>query len=522
MSDAVTSAQPGAAPPSTATPPVSTASAAKDPKDPQAHQPALSGAEDSRVDLSAIVAQVQDYAIIGLDPQGIIVSWNAGAERMKGYTRAEAIDRHFSMFYRPEDRRAGRPAELLARAAAEGKAQDVGWRLRQDGTRFWAEVSITALHDDAGRLTGYAKVTRDRTEHHELEAALRESEERLRFLVNQVSDYAIIALDPQGTVVSWNIGAERMKGYRADEIIGRHFSVFYAPDDRRAGLPARLLGEARQHGHVRHAGWRVRQDGTRFWTEVSITALHDDSGRLTGFAKVTRDRSDVKALEQAQESFYAAFRHDVATPVFALQLTLDALRDLADLTTDGVHAQMTDLLDRADKNVDRLDRMMRDLVGFAQLRAGQAALRPEPVDVRLLTHQVVAALPDAGDGARVQVGPSVVPAVRADVGALTRILSNLISNALKYSPDDSPIDIRFAADHGMVQILVIDRGRGIHADDLDTIFDEFERGKLAENDGGTGLGLASVKALVLQQQGYVHLDSEVGRGTTVSVSLPEA
>jgi len=484
-------------------------------------------------DIGDVIAQIRDYAIIALDPQGTIASWNAGAERLKGYTADEAIDRHFSMFYTDDDRAAGLPAQLLERAERDGAVFHAGWRVRKDGTRFWGEVNITALHDAAGTLTGFAKVTRDRTEHHDLELALQRSEERLRFLISQVSDYAIVALDPQGTITSWNAGAERVKGYRSDEAIGRHFSIFYTKADRRAGLPAAMLAKARDHGSVSDTGWRVRKDGSQFWGEVSITALHDDAGRLTGYAKVTRDRSEVKALEEAQDSFYAAFRHDFATPIFALQLALDSIRDgildSAERSDSTEHAErdsrhnLLQLVDRAEANVNRLERMTRDLIGFAQLRAGKAALRLEAVDIVATTHEAIGSLPELDAAARVRIGTAApVPPVKADRGALARVLVNLFTNALKYSPGDSPVDVRYAVDHGNLLIRVADAGRGIHTDDLNTIFDEFERGQLAENDGGTGLGLASVKALVLQQYGDVHIDSEVGTGTTVTVRLPLA
>ena len=249
-----------------------------------------------------LVAQVSDYAIIGLDPQGIITTWNLGAEKVKQYTADEAIGRSFAMFYPEEDRRRGLPLELLIRARDEGRVEHTGWRIRKDGTPFWGDVVITALHDDDGNLTGFAKVTRDLTEQHALQEALRSSEERLRLLVGQVVDYAIIALDPQGIIETWNLGAERVKGYTADEAVGRSFVMFYPDEDRRAGLPMKLLTEAREQGRVEHTGWRLRKDGTRFWGDVIITALHDDDGNLTGYAKVTRDLTEPHALEEALRS----------------------------------------------------------------------------------------------------------------------------------------------------------------------------------------------------------------------------
>ncbi len=320
-----------------------------------------------------LVSQVIDYAIIALDPHGIIESWNAGAEQVKGYEPGEILGKHFSVFYADEDRRAGLPLRLLDEARSLGRVEHTGWRVRKDGSRFWADVIITALRNEEGQLTGYAKVTRDLTEQHRLEQSLRTSEERFRVLVSQVLDYAIIALDAQGIVETWNAGAEQVKGYLADEIIGKHFSVFYTDEDRRAGLPLRLLDEARAYGRVEHTGWRVRKDGTRFWGDVVITALHDDRGRLTGFGKVTRDLTEHVSLEAARESFFRGISHDLKTPLAALKGFASILAD------DQDPDQRRQVAARLEANVDRLTAMVNELVEHAQLRAGTVPMTLERV-----------------------------------------------------------------------------------------------------------------------------------------------
>ncbi len=456
---------------------------------------------------------MQDYAIIGLDPQGVIESWNLGAERVKGYTAEEAIGRSFAMFYTDEDRRSGLPLSLLLQARDEGRVEHLGYRVRKDGTRFWGDVVITAVHDAQGNHVGYTKVTRDLTEQHELETKLRSSEERLRLLVGQVQDYAIIALDPQGTIETWNLGAERVKGYTADEAIGRSFSMFYTPEDRRSGLPLKLLARARDTGRVEHTGWRVRKDGTRFWGDVIITALHDEGGNLTGYAKVTRDRTDLKALEDAQDAFYAAFTHDFRTPVHALMGYVDAVRDATD-------EERPDLIDRVETNAKRLLDMVGALVEFATQRAGHASLLMDDIDVAHVARNAVHDISPVLDPARVHVADETVMG-RANTVALHRVLTNLVVNALKYSGPGSPVEVCFGHEGtDRVQITVADRGRGIDPGDLESIFQEFNRGRMAENDGGTGLGLASVRELVTQMRGTVHIESEVGVGTTVTVDLP--
>jgi PAS domain S-box-containing protein len=463
--------------------------------------------------LRLLVGQVVDYAIIALDPQGVIETWNLGAEKVKGYTAAEIVGRSFATFYTDEDRRDGLPMKLLTMAREEGRVEHVGWRVRKDGSRFWGDVVITALHDEQGSLTGYAKVTRDLTEQHALQTALKSSEERLRLLVGQVIDYAIIALDPQGIIETWNLGAERVKGYSADEAIGRSFAMFYTEEDRRRGLPLDLLSAARETGRVEHTGWRIRKDGSRFWGDVVITALHDKDGHLSGYAKVTRDRTDVKALEDAQDAFYATFNHDFRSPVTAIKGFVDAIRHADDESRPH-------LIDKVESSADRLLGMVEGLVAFASQRAGHASLILADIDLSQVARGAVQDLSTHFDPARVHVADDVAIATANGV-AMQRVVTNLVVNALKYSPPDSGVDITFSrARPGYQRMSVTDHGRGIDPADVDIIFDEFVRGRMAEDDGGTGLGLASVRELVRQQYGTVSIQSEVGVGTTVTVELP--
>ncbi|HKP63413.1 MAG TPA: PAS domain S-box protein [Polyangiales bacterium] len=243
-----------------------------------------------------LVEQVTEYAIFLLDTSGRVSSWNLGAARIKGYSAGEIIGQHFSRFYRPED--VWKCAHELEVATREGRVEDEGWRVRKDGSRFWANVVITALRDDSGGLIGFAKVTRDLSERRRTEEALRESEERFRMLVESVTDYAIFRLDPTGHVATWNSGAERIKGYRAGEIIGQHFSRFYPEEDIRAGKCEMELERASLDGRFEDEGWRLRKDGSRFWANVVITALRDPGGELVGFAKVTRDLTERRAAEE--------------------------------------------------------------------------------------------------------------------------------------------------------------------------------------------------------------------------------
>ena len=464
------------------------------------------------MDAALLVDQVVDYAIIALDGSGTIESWNAGAERLKGYSAQEAIGRSFAMFYTPEDRRSGLPVRLLESARRDGRVESLGWRLRKDGTPFWADVVITALRDESGALVGFGKVTRDLTAEHELEESLKRSEERFRLLVSQVKEYAIIALDASGTIESWNAGAERLKGYTWQETIGRSFSMFYTPEDRRSGLPLRLLDQARREGSVEHSGWRVRRDGTTFWGDVVLTALHDGDGELTGFAKVTRDLTERKQLEDAQASFLGTIAHDFRTPIAAM-------KGFTELVRDAPEELREDFLARIDANADRLMQMMRDLVGYATAHSISTTSRPELVDLAALARETVSTMGSAEDLRRVVLPENVVQ-VLADRASLERVVVNLVGNALKYSTT-GPVAVGVSRIGDRVRLSVADEGRGIAPEDLDSIFEEFERGRLAgDGDGGTGLGLTSVRSLVEEQGGKVGIHSVLDQGTIVTVELP--
>ncbi|MDB4914956.1 MAG: sensor protein, partial [Gemmatimonadetes bacterium] len=361
-----------------------------------------------------LVDSVLDYAIFALDPHGNILTWNAGAERLKGYTADEVIGQHFSIFYPPERISERFPDFELRTAAAVGRFEDEGWRVRKNGTRFWANVIITALRDSNGELIGFAKVTRDLTARKAADTALRQSEQAFRLLVEGVKDYAIFMLDPSGRVATWNEGAERIKGYRRDEIIGKSFSTFYPPEDIAVGKPDLELEIARREGKYEEEGWRLRRDGTMLWASVLITALYNDSGELVGFAKVTRDLTERRAAEQralrqvhelaaeefarqqaeqrsdelqqahqraeeanrAKGQFLAAMSHELRTP-------LNAIGGYADLLMMGLSGSVTpqqaEQLARIKRSQEHLLGIINDILNFSRIEAGQLQYASEPV-----------------------------------------------------------------------------------------------------------------------------------------------
>ncbi len=256
------------------------------------------GLRDSEEHFVQLVAGIRDYAIFLLDAQGNIRTWNAGAERLKGYRAEEIVGQHFSRFYPKESVSSGWPAHELSVASVTGRFEDESWRLRKDGSRFWANVVITTLRDESGEVRGFLKITRDLTDRKQAEEKLRLSEERFRLLIEGVQDYAIFMLDPQGRIATWNAGAQRLKGYSSEEIIGQHFSRFYPQEDVESGKPARELEIATATGKYEEEGWRVRKDGSRFWANVVITALRDEGGVLRGFGKVTKDMTERKRAEE--------------------------------------------------------------------------------------------------------------------------------------------------------------------------------------------------------------------------------
>lgn len=490
----------------------------------------------SRADL--LVQSVTDYAIYMLDPTGTIVSWNAGAQRFKGYTADEIIGEHFSRFYSAEDRAAGIPKNALRTALEQGRFEAEGWRYRKDGTRFWANVVIDPIRDETGKHVGFAKVTRDLTDRRAAEEALRRSEERFRLLVQSVTDYAIYMLDPNGRVTSWNAGAERFKGYTADEIIGEHFSKFYQPEDRDAGVPARALDTAITEGRFEAEGWRVRKDGSRFWANVVIDPVRDEAGNHVGFAKITRDLTERKlsqeALQQAQEQFFQSQKmeaigkltggiaHDFNNLLSAILGSLDlAKRRMAQ------GEDVSRFLDNAVMAAERGANLIQRMLAFAR----KQELTIEAVDLSRSMRDM-AELLTRTLGASYSIDtrfPLVLPKVCADPTQLELALVNLVVNARDAMPGGGQIVVQARTGDGTaagllageyVCLSVQDSGQGMKPEVLHRAIEPFFTTKGIGK--GTGLGLSMVQGMVEQCGGKFVLRSELDKGTTAELWLPVA
>ena len=493
-----------------------------------------------------LVEAVVDYAIYLIDPSGRIASWNPGARRLKGYEAEEVIGQPFSLFFTEEDRRLGRPEAALETARRHGRFEAEGWRVRKDGTRFWALAVLDAVRDRDGTVIGFAKVTRDMTERREAQQALVESERRFRLLVQGVTDYAIFMLDPAGKVANWNAGARRIKGWAAEEIVGQHFSRFYTEEDRAAGVPRRALEQAERTGRFEAEGWRVRKDGSRFWASVVIHAIRDDEGvdgggrgALVGFAKVTRDITERREAQRAMD----ALREQMAQAQ-----KLEALGQL----TGGIAHNFSNLLQIVMSGVrlaqglagdnERLGRVLADIGEAAESRAGltrhllafarKLPTRPEVIDTAGHLRRAADLFGPSLRG-DIQVDLDLEEGlwpIRVDAAQFELALLNVALNARDAMPQGGLLAVsarnealREAAPGlrgRFVAVRLRDTGTGIPEEVLGRVFEPFFTTKPPGQ--GTGLGLSQAHGFAEAAGGALRIESEPGRGTEVTFFLPAA
>jgi PAS domain S-box-containing protein len=490
-----------------------------------------------------LVEAITDYAIYMLDPSGIVVSWNAGAERFKGYTADEILGQHFSRFYTEEDRAAGLPEKALRIAAEEGRFELEAWRVRKDGQRFWAHVVIDPIRGPDGEIQGFAKITRDLTERRQAEQALRRSQEQFRLLVQGVTDYAIYMLDPAGLVSSWNLGAQRIKGYAPEEIIGQHFSRFYTDDDRAAGVPEHALATAAREGRWETEAWRVRKDGSRFWAHVVLDCIRDETGEIAGFAKITRDiterREAQRALEEAREALFQSQKMEAVG-----QLTGGVAHDFNNLLTvilggldtirrskPGETARVARALEMSIRATERAASLTSRLPAFSR----RQPLRPSPADLNIVVRDMSELLHRTlGEDIDLEcVLAQRLWTVNVDRNQLESAILNLAVNARDAMPDggkltietaNTRLDETYAESDAEVTpgqyavVAVSDTGMGMDRATLDRVFEPFFTTK--EVGRGTGLGLSMVYGFVKQSGGHITIYSEPGNGTTVKLYFP--
>jgi PAS domain S-box-containing protein len=497
-----------------------------------------------------LVESVRDYAIFMLDPGGRVLTWNAGAERFKGYKADEIIGQHFSRFYPPEALARNLPEHELEVATETGVFEDEGWRVRKDGTLFWANVVITAMRNPQGELVGFAKVTRDLTQRRGHEEELRRSEERFRLLVEGVADYAIFMLDPNGRVATWNSAAERIKGYTADEIIGQHFSIFYPQDARESGWPEHELRVALEKGSITDIGWRLRKDGTAFWGNVTLTALRDDTGKLLGFAKLTRDMTEAKRIEaiesatqqreemleaersarmaaqratRLKDEFLATLSHELRTPLSAILGWTQVL--LRGATPKGPEEQKR-AIEVIDRNARAQVQLIDDLLDLSRIMTGKLRLDLHQISFTSVVEAAVDSAKPAADAKGIRL-KAVLGAARdivsADGARLQQVVWNLLTNAIKFTPRGGQVHVLLQRVNSHLELTVSDTGIGIPAEYLPQVFERFSQKDASTTRayGGLGLGLAICKQLVDLHGGVITAVSEgEGKGATFSVQLP--
>jgi PAS domain S-box-containing protein len=466
----------------------------------------------------------------------MITSWNRGVEQVLGYTAAEFIGLPFTALFTPEDVAAGRPQEELDGAAGTGRSDDKRDHVRRDGTRFRADGVVTIIRDSAGMAQAFSKVMHDVTAERHAAEALRESEERYRLLVDTVQDYAIFLLDEGGHVATWTSGAARMKGYRAEDVVGQHFRMFFTPEDQARGMPELELRGAAADGRFEGEGWRVRKDGTRFWGNEIIAPIRGEGG-VRGFAKVVRDLTEKQraALEREQlytkaqeanrlkDEFLGTVSHELRTPLNAI-LGWAHLLQHSDLSLDAVKHQRA--LAAIERNAQIQVQLVNDLLDVARIISGNMRLQVAPAHLPAVVHAAVEAVQPAaqakGVALRVTVDPATTTLV-ADEDRVRQIVWNLLANAIKFTPAGGTVDLHTRRTYEGTDIVVTDTGSGIAPDLVPFVFDRFRQadGSTTRAVGGVGLGLAIVRHLVELHGGRVQAFSAgSGHGATFTVSLP--
>jgi|AGTN01.3.fsa_nt_gi PAS domain S-box/PAS domain S-box len=494
-----------------------------------------------------LVSGVKDYAIFMLDPKGFIMTWNEGAKRLKGYSEDEIIGEHFSRFYTEDAKVTGHPQRELELAIKDGRYEEEGWRLRKDGTKFWANIVLTTVYDEKGTLIGFAKVTRDLTDREDASQRRSQSEQQeqvFRLLVSGVQDYAIFMIDPNGNVMTWNEGAQRLKGYVANEIIGKHFSNFYPEELRATQHPQRELEIAKKEGRYEEEGWRVRKDGSTFWANVVITAIYDQN-QLVGFAKVTRDLTERRESEKTREAaarilqgtnveleralevksrFLSTISHEVRTPMSGI-IGMTELLTLQDLGDSNNH-----LVKNIFESSKRLLQLLNDMLDTTRMESGKLKLENRRFPIKAVVGDVVQLVRPEAQKKNLEISSicnaNVPESVCGDEFRVRQILLNLAFNAVKFT-DSGLIKISCQIVDQSEKIArlrfdVYDTGIGIAPHEREQLFEPFHQARESTTRlyGGSGLGLSIAKSLVELMGGEIGVESEADKGSTFWFQIP--
>jgi PAS domain S-box-containing protein len=475
-------------------------------------------------------------ALFLLDRHGVVTGWTGAAETAGGYEPQELRGMGFDRLFTTAA--PGGIAAALRAARRNRRFGGRGWLSLKDGGTVQARLVIEPVQAAAGRSEGFAATVAQQ----QSDAALAESEQKFRMLVQGVIDYAIYMLDPQGYITNWNLGGERIKGYTAEEIVGQHFSRFYTPEDRAAGIPARALAIAAEEGRYEGEGWRVRKDGSRFWASVVIDRILDSEGQLLGFAKITRDMSEKRRAEEALEQARAALAQAQKMEAVG-QLTggvahdfnnlLTVITNSLDLLETRVHsdAQMRRIIDAAQRAAERGARLTGQLLAFSR----RQPLRPEIHSINGLIEGFEAVLRRAcPEPIEIEISLAPLPlAANIDSAQFEAALLNLVVNARDAMPSGGALRISTKlktigatkakamsdiAPGEYVVVSVADTGEGMPPEVVNRAFEPFFTTK--EIGKGSGLGLSQVYGFVTQSGGHVAIDSTPGSGTTVSLYLP--
>lgn len=468
-----------------------------------------------------LVDGVQDYAIYWLDLDGRVESWNSGAERIQGYSAGEIIGRHFATFYTPNDCENRLPQKALATALATGRFESEGRRMRKNGDTFWASVTIAALRDQQGTLAGFVEVTRDISERRQFEQALETSEETFRLAMEHASiGMALVA--PDGRCVKVNSALCELIGYDAEVLTRTDFQGITHPEDLPADLQyVRLMLDGRIQTYQMEKRY-FHKNGRTIWTLLSVSLVRHPDGTPKYFISQIQDISQRKEVDRLKSEFIATVSHELRTPLTSISGALGLL-------SGGIAGQLPtkalDLLGIAEQNSKRLIRLINDILDIEKVAAGKMEFHLEVHSLEPLVRQVIEAnrAYAANLGVGIEMTGSAADAwVRVDRDRLHQVLTNLISNAAKFSPQGANVSVGISLEPDAVRIAVRDRGPGIAEEFRSRVFEKFAQadGSDSRTKSGTGLGLSIAKALIERLGGTIKYQTALGEGTTFFVTLP--